>query len=147
MFNGPNGPLTSKANWRKLEVVQNIGLRIIIFSPCFVTNKIISSSACTSTIKQSIITNSKNLFHRNSNSTFHYIRILRKSTLATGPSLKTIKQLSYGLTQTILYSQWDHYSAATSFCRAAVRHMMRHRPHYGNASGAAMKQNHAHVHN
>jgi len=47
----------------------------------------------------------------------------------------------------ILCSKWDDDSAATSFCRAAVRHMVKRCPHYGDASGAAMDQSHAHAHN
>jgi len=77
------GPLISKANWRKLEAVQNIGLRTITSSPWFVINKIILSSTRTSTVKQSIITNSKNLFHHNSYSTFAHIHSRGRSTLAT----------------------------------------------------------------
>jgi hypothetical protein len=86
------GPLISKANWRKLEAVQNISLRTITSSPWFVTNKIILSSTRTSTIKQSVITNSKNLFHRNSISTFAHIRSLGQSTLATDPASKPTKR-------------------------------------------------------
>jgi len=86
------GPLISKANWRKLEAVQNIGLRTITSSPWFVTNKIIISSTRTSTVKQSIITNSKNLFYRNSNSTFNHIRSLGLSALVNDPTSKSIKQ-------------------------------------------------------
>jgi len=85
------GPPISKANWRKLEAVQNISLRTITSSPWFVTNKIILSSTSTSTIKQSIITNSKNLFRRNSNLTFTNIRSLGQSTLATGQISKSTK--------------------------------------------------------
>ncbi|KAF0747103.1 Reverse transcriptase domain-containing protein [Aphis craccivora] len=70
----------------KIEAVQNISLRTITSSPWFVTNKIIRSSTRTSTIKQSILTNSKNLFHRNSNSTFAHIRNLGQSTQITDPT-------------------------------------------------------------
>jgi len=83
------GPLISKANWLKLEAVQNISLRTITSSPWFVTNKVISSSTRTPSIKQSILTNSKNLFHRNSNSTFAHIRNLGQSTLTTCPTTTT----------------------------------------------------------
>jgi len=85
------GPLISNANWRKLEAVQNIGLRTITSSPWFVTNKTILSSTRTSTIKKSIMNNSKNLFHRNSNSTFTHIRTLGKSNLTIDPTLKSTK--------------------------------------------------------
>jgi len=85
------GPLISKANWRKLEAVQNIGLRTITSSPWFVTNKIILSSTRTPTIKQSIKTNSKNLFHRNTTSTFAHIRYLGQPTIDTDPTSKSTK--------------------------------------------------------
>jgi len=91
------GPLISKANWRKLEAVQNISLRTITSSPWFVTNKVIRSSTRTSSIKQSILTNSKNLFHRNSNSTFAHIRNLGQSTQITDPTTisKSTKPCSF----------------------------------------------------
>ncbi|KAL4098775.1 hypothetical protein QTP88_023313 [Uroleucon formosanum] len=89
------GPLLSEANWRKLEAVQNIGLRTIITSPWFVLNRTIHFSARSSTIKQSVIINSKKFFYRNSESTFSHIRKLGLQSTVTDTTVKYLKTSLY----------------------------------------------------
>jgi len=45
-----------------------------------------------------------------------------------------------------IYSAQNETMAAISFRRAAVRHKVRQRTHYGDTSGAAMEQSHAREH-
>jgi hypothetical protein len=54
--------LISNANWRRLEVVQNIAHRTITGSPWFVRNTVISKSSQIPSIQSTITQNSKNMF-------------------------------------------------------------------------------------
>lgn len=67
------GSQISTSSWSKLERIQTTCLRIITASPKVVSNHTILQSAHLPTIKQYVTNVTKNLFHKNSTSTFNHI--------------------------------------------------------------------------
>lgn len=72
-------PLLSRSSWRKVESVQNIGLRTITASPWFVNNVTIRKSSRVVSIEEKIKRNSKTLFHKNLTSPHPHIRDLGRT--------------------------------------------------------------------
>ena len=90
-------PFINSTQWRRIEAVQNIGLRTITGMQTFVSNKTLLRSSNFNTIQSSIRSQSKNMFYKNSFSRHDHIRLLGK----TYSSPTTKKQLQpYPITWT-----------------------------------------------
>lgn len=73
------GPYISRSQWRKIESVQTIGIRTITGMPTFVRNVVLLKSANFNTIQNSIRSQSRTLFYKNSFSNHDHIRLLAKT--------------------------------------------------------------------
>ncbi|CAI6348281.1 unnamed protein product [Macrosiphum euphorbiae] len=72
------GALISTANWRRLEAVQSIALRIITGSPWFVRNTVISKSSQVPSIQSTITQNSKNMFIKLQQFNYNHLQSIGK---------------------------------------------------------------------
>ena len=79
-YAGPSwAPFTTNTQWKHIESVQNIGLRTITGMPTYVNNKTLLRSAHLKSIQDSIQSQSKSMFLRNSFSKHDHIRLLGKT--------------------------------------------------------------------
>jgi len=68
--------LISKYSWKKLEVVQNIALRTITGTPWYVRNDVLRRYLYIKTIQKSIISASRNMFHKTLTSQYKHLQDL-----------------------------------------------------------------------
>ena len=72
-------PFIGPSHWKRIESVQNIGIRTITGMPTIVKNSVLLKSANFKSIKNSIRSQSKSMFYKNSFSVHAHIRLLGKS--------------------------------------------------------------------
>ena len=72
-------PFIGPSHWKRIESVQNIGIRTITGMPTIVKNSVLLKSANFKSIKNSIHSQSKSMFYKNSFSVHAHIRLLGKS--------------------------------------------------------------------
>ncbi|CAI6373583.1 unnamed protein product [Macrosiphum euphorbiae] len=79
-YAGPSwAPFIGPSHWKSIESVQNIGIRTITGMPTIVKNSVLLKSANFKSIKNSIHSQSKSMFYKNSFSIHAHIRLLGKS--------------------------------------------------------------------
>ena len=72
-------PFIKPSQWKHIESVQNIGIRTISHMPTFVRNSVLLKSANFKSIQNSIHSQSKTMFYKNSFSEHIHIRLLGKT--------------------------------------------------------------------
>jgi len=72
-------PYIGPSHWKRIESVQNIGIRTITGMPTIVKNAVLLKSANFKPIQNSIHTQSKSMFYKNSFSNHAHIRLLGKT--------------------------------------------------------------------
>lgn len=72
-------PFIGPSYWKRLEAVQNIGIRTITGMPTIVRNSVLLKSANFESIQNSIRSQTKTMFYKTSFSDFEHIRLLGKS--------------------------------------------------------------------
>ena len=72
-------PFIGPSHWRRIESVQNIGIRTITGMPTIVRNSALLKSANFKSIQNSICSQSKTMFYNNSFSEYDHIRLLGKT--------------------------------------------------------------------
>jgi len=76
-------PFITKSQWKKIEAVQTIGLRTILGTPNYVTNRVTLSTANLKQIKSQIHSQATSFFQKNTLSRFRHIRQLGREEQPT----------------------------------------------------------------
>ncbi|KAL4113262.1 hypothetical protein QTP88_016921 [Uroleucon formosanum] len=74
------GPFIGPSQWNRLESVQNIGIRTITGMPTIVKNSVLLKSTNFKSIQNSIRSQTKSMFYKNSFSNHAHIRLLENGT-------------------------------------------------------------------